>query len=202
MDKAALRRKMRQLRHDQPRELAIERSGRAQEFILSSSLWQKARTVALYMPTQGEIGTERLFQDALARGKELYLPRVVPGSRGTMFFVRVSGREDLVPGAYGILEPKPSLKGLGKADFRPDFAVVPGGAFDWSGHRLGFGGGYYDRFFAGKSGKNCVLTGLCFDFQTVGEVPAAAWDVLMTQGCTETRFSACRQDRVPAGSLL
>ena len=57
LDKAALRRKMRQLRHDQPRETALERSAGAQALILSSSLWEKARTVALYMPTQGEIGT-------------------------------------------------------------------------------------------------------------------------------------------------
>ena len=47
LDKAALRRKMRQLRHDQPRETALERSAGAQALILSSSLWEKARTVAL-----------------------------------------------------------------------------------------------------------------------------------------------------------
>ncbi len=116
LDKAALRRKMRQLRHDQPREAALERSAGAQALILFSSLWQKARTVALYMPIQGEIGTDLLFRDAIARRKELYLPRVVPGRRGAMFFVRVSGPEDLVSGAYGIMEPKPSLKGVGGAD--------------------------------------------------------------------------------------
>ena len=127
LDKAALRRKMRQLRHDQPREAALERSAGAQALILFSSLWQKARTVALYMPIQGEIGTDLLFRDAIARRKELYLPRVVPGRRGAMFFVRVSGPEDLVSGAYGIMEPKPSLKGVGGADFHPDFAVVAAG---------------------------------------------------------------------------
>ena len=123
LDKADLRRKMRQMRHDQPREIALERSAEAQTLILSSSLWQKASTVALYMPTQGEIGTDLLFRDAIARGKALYLPRVVPGRRGAMFFVRVSGPEDLVSGAYGIMEPKPSLKGVGGADFHPDFAA-------------------------------------------------------------------------------
>ena len=193
LDKAALRRKMRQLRHDQPRETALERSAGAQALILFSSLWQKARTVALYMPIQGEIGTDLLFRDAIARRKELYLPRVVPGRRGAMFFVRVSGPEDLVSGAYGIMEPKPSLKGVGGADFHPDFAVVPGLAFDWRGRRLGFGGGYYDRFFAGRTGSACALVGLCYDFQTVGQVPAAPWDVRMTHVCTETRFSATEQ---------
>ena len=73
LDKADLRRKMRQMRHDQPREIALERSAEAQTLILSSSLWQKASTVALYMPTQGEIGTDLLFRDAIARGKALYL---------------------------------------------------------------------------------------------------------------------------------
>ena len=126
LDKADLRRKMRQMRHDQPREIALERSAEAQTLILSSSLWQKASTVALYMPTQGEIGTDLLFRDAIARGKALYLPRVVPGRRGAMFFVRVSGPEDLVSGAYGIMEPKPSLKGVGEADFHPDLALAAG----------------------------------------------------------------------------
>lgn len=194
LDKADLRRKMRQMRHDQPREIALERSVEAQTFILSSSLWQKASTVALYMPTQGEIGTDLLFRDAIARGKALYLPRVVPGRRGAMFFVRVSGQGDLVSGAYGIMEPKPSLPGIGGADFRPDFAVVPGLAFDWRGRRLGFGGGYYDRFFAGRAGGACALVGLCYDFQTVGQVPSASWDVRMTHVCTESRFSATEQD--------
>lgn len=193
MDKAALRRKMRQMRHNQPREIALEQSVRAQSLILSSPLWQKARTVALYMPTQGEMGTELLFRNAIDRGKALYLPRVVPGGRGTMVFVRVSGPGELVSGAYGIMEPAPSLKGAGRADFHPDFAVVPGLAFDWSGGRLGFGGGYYDRFFAGREGGACTLVGLCYNFQTVGQVPAASWDVRMTHVCTETRFSAAEE---------
>ena len=168
LDKAALRRKMRQLRHDQPRETALERSAGAQALILSSSLWEKARTVALYMPTQGEIGTDLLFRDAIARRKELYLPRVVPGRRGAMFFVRVSGPEDLVSGAYGIMEPKPSLKGVGGADFHPDFAVVPGLAFDWRGHRLGFGGGYYDRFLPAGLGVRALLWDCVMIFRPLG----------------------------------
>ena len=74
-----------------------------------------------------------------------------------------------------------------------ELTISPCLSCDRQGNRLGQGGGYYDRFFAGRTGSACALVGLCYDFQTVGQVPAAPWDVRMTHVCTETRFSATEQ---------
>ena len=61
--------------------------------------------------------------------------------------------------------------------------LLPGLAFDRQGHRLGYGGGYYDRFFAQSS---CLtLAGFCFSFQLCREVPADPWDVAMDAVCTD-----------------
>ena len=75
------------------------------------------------------------------------------------------------------------LAGEPAGTFRPDLAVVPGLAFDRRGRRLGFGGGYYDHYFAHAS--RLTLAGFCFSFQLCREVPADPWDVTMDAVCTD-----------------
>ena len=181
--KQALRARMRRLRAEQPAKLWQARSLQAQERLLAQDFWRRAGTLALYMPARGEAGTSMLLERALAEGRRAFYPRVLKGSGGCMEFVEVRGAEDFEPGAFGILEPRASLAGVPEGAFSPDLAVVPGLAFDRMGRRLGFGGGYYDRFFARSS---CLtLAGFCFSFQLCREVPAEPWDVAMDAVCTD-----------------
>ena len=180
--KQALRARMRRLRLEQPAPLWLARSRAAQARLMRAPCWQKADTLALYMPAKGETGTELLLESALADGRRVFYPRVL-GGNGAMEFVEVRGLDDFERGAFGIMEPRPALAGEPERAFNPDLVVVPGLAFDRRGRRLGFGGGYYDRFFAQSS---CLtLAGFCFSFQLCREVPADPWDVAMDAVCTD-----------------
>lgn len=177
--------------------------------------WQAARSVALYHALPGEVPTgellAELWADSAALQKTVWLPRVLrPASAGLMEFVPCQGPENLRPGPFGLLEPAPDLPGLqlagpdtgpvagsGKA---PDLYIVPGLAFDRRGGRLGFGGGYYDRWLAavrGQPGNNAeiqsgqaeaarpLFVGLCFGFQILPELPLEPWDCRMDYLCNE-----------------
>ena len=180
--KQALRARMRRLRLEQPASLWLARSRAAQARLMRAPCWQKADSLALYMPAKGEIGTELLLESALADGRRVFYPRVL-GGNGAMEFVEVRGLGDFERGAFGIMEPRPALAGEPEWAFSPDLVVVPGLAFDRRGRRLGFGGGYYDHYFAHAS--RLTLAGFCFSFQLCREVPADPWDVTMDAVCTD-----------------
>lgn len=186
--KKELRQRMRRLRMQQDAPKAEASSLAAQKALLASPLWHKAGSVFLYQATQGEIATDLLFADALASEKHVFFPRVRKNERGMMDFVEVYGQNDLVPGAYGIMEPHPSLARIAPEDYICDVAVIPGVAFSPQGARLGFGGGFYDRYFARPRAK--ALVGFCYSFQMAEDLAIAPWDVSMTHICTECGLSA------------
>jgi len=166
---------------------AAARGAAAQRRLLSLDVWARARSVALYVGVRDELLTDLLLRDAWASGREVWLPRLRPGQPGVMDFARCTGPQALRPGPFGLLEPEPALPGCGPGDaaFAPELAVLPGLAFDRRGGRLGYGGGYYDRFLS--RGLSCPLTGLCFDFQLVERLPLAPWDRPVHCICTEER---------------
>ena len=108
------------------------------------------------------------------QGKTVLLPRVI--SDTDMELRRYTGRQDLQPGAYGILEPVGELF----TDYEKiDVAIVPGMAFDAEGHRLGRGKGYYDRFLSRV--PYIYKIGLCFAWQMVEQIPCDEHDILMDE---------------------
>lgn len=147
--------------------------------------------MALYVGVRGEMGTDLLLREAWATGREVWLPRVRSMKDGLMDFVRCAGPESLCPGAFGLLEPRPELPGVGPGDvaFRPHLLLVPGVAFDRQGGRMGYGGGFYDRFLAAlattRAATPCPALGFCFGFQIVEQLPCAAWDHPVDGLCTE-----------------
>jgi len=150
----------------------------AQQRLVLAPEFVAAKVVALYSPVRNEVFTEDIFTAARRSGKTVTYPRV----RGPLLdFVEVAERNELVPGAYGILEPRGSQV-VPLAEL--ELIVVPGVAFDLAGHRLGYGKGYYDRFLHERKGR---LAGLCFDFQLVERLPAEAHDVQMHMVVTEQR---------------
>lgn len=135
-----------------------------------------AQRVLLYYSLPDEIDTHALADRLVAAGKTVVLPHVV--GDGLMCLRRYTGPSDLRTGAFGIMEPAgadydANAEGL-------DVAVVPGMAFDRSGHRLGRGKGYYDRFLAALARAPYII-GLCFPFQLVESVPVAAHDVAVDE---------------------
>lgn len=111
------------------------------------------------------------FIEKWSKQKEIILPVVT----GDILELRLyTGSADLQTGAYGIAEPTGALF----TDYATiDLAVIPGVAFDLSGHRLGRGKGYYDKLLPQLT--TAVKAGLCFPFQVVKEVPTEPFDIPM-----------------------
>ena len=167
-----------------------ERSRRMQERLLASDLWRKCRRVAAYVSVKGEADTALILAEALHSGRELFLPRCrVKGEEGwpgTMDFFACTDLGALKKSAFGIPEPVPGPDAclLMPEDLKePDtLVIVPALAFDRSGYRLGYGGGYYDRMLASASSP-CV--GLAFHDLLVESLPREEWDRPVSAVCTE-----------------
>lgn len=161
-------------------DTCIHQSLAVQSRFLQLPEFVAARSLALYSPILNEVFTEEIFDQARSLNKLVVYPRVQGAG---MEFFPVNSRDDLRAGNFGILEP---LGGRAIPVAELDLLLVPGVAFDQTGHRLGYGKGYYDRLLQQRSG-DCCLVGLCFDFQLLSILPAEAHDIRMDLLVTEQR---------------
>lgn len=139
-----------------------------------TNLWQyrEAEALLIYVSTPIEVGTTRMIRDALACGKQVAVPRCVPGTYRIEFFTIDSIEQDLAPGSFGVLEPDPG-RCAKWTDLSRGLCIVPALAFDERGYRLGYGKGYYDRFLAHFSGNT---VGLCYASCVVEQLPHGRYD--------------------------
>lgn len=124
-----------------------------------TGLWQYKQNSRLftYVSTPIEVDTRRIITQALREGKRVAVPRCVPGTRD-MEFYWIDSVEELEPGTFGVLEPRPDRIRLVR-DLSGGLCLVPALCYDWRGYRLGYGKGYYDRFLAGFGGH---MVGICY----------------------------------------
>lgn len=159
-------------------ETCLSYSLQIQQSLIRSVEFQSASAIALYSPVLNEVFTEELFRTACSTGKLIAYPRV----RGAdLEFVRVADASELVPGAFGVLEPQ------GEQVLFPaslDMVVVPGVGFDRRGFRMGYGKGFYDRGLHCSRRPGC-LVGLCFELQLLEQLPVESHDVRMDMIITE-----------------
>ncbi len=155
-------------------------------WVEQSELYQKARTVFCYVGTKREIDTTALLRAALRDGKRLVLP--LCGAPGVMEARQIESLGELVSGKYGILAPKLQCPLVEPGEI--DLAVVPCCTGNASGQRLGYGGGYYDRFLP-RTGCPAVL--LCRDRLVREDLPTEPHDVAMDYLVTEKGIFPCGQ---------
>lgn len=123
--------------------------------------WKNAEFICAYIPTRGEINIIPAIQKALSEKKKVAFPKTVTGAaEGEMIFRIAGSPDDFAKGRFGIYEPLPHCKALSPEQFGRTLCIVPALAFDKEGYRLGYGGGYYDRFLKNFSG---VSVGLAYD---------------------------------------
>ncbi len=182
--KKDIRMRMLQQRKSLPAMKIAEDSLKIQQCLLQSPLWEKARSIALYMAKKEEVQTHLLFEQAVLQGKKLYLPRCKAHAYGEMDFVHCTSEEDMAPGFYGIMEPTEFAMQRSGAVLTAqegvwplDILLVPGVAFDTKGFRIGFGGGYYDRFLCALQGQHTVCVGAAFSWQILPSLPHETWDM-------------------------
>ena len=120
-----------------------------------------------YLSVRSEADTRTFLRWMLAEG----LPAAVPKVSGKqMEFLRLLPETPFVPGCFGIPEPAGGMPVQ-----EPGLMILPGLAFDRKGRRLGYGGGYYDRYLEGK--KDFLKIGLCYSFQILEKIAAEDYDI-------------------------
>jgi 5-formyltetrahydrofolate cyclo-ligase len=171
-----------------------------QERLLDQAVFVAARSIMVYVAFRGEVSTERIIEVALESGKIVSAPVTLPAERRLLPFRLSGSSETLRRGAYGIAEPDP-LRSEPFPAGGLDLVIVPGVAFDLAGGRLGYGGGYYDRFLAGEA-IQAARIGLAFETQVSTEpLPLDGNDMRMDWVYTEKRIlrGVNREDETAPG---
>lgn len=181
--KDSLRKHMRALLAELTLGEHVKFSEEAAQHLTRSRLWQEAKTVYLFVSMGREIRTDYLLEEAWKTGKTVCLPKCRSDQAGMMDFWPCSGLGELSPGPYGILEP---TNPVGTPNPEPDLVLLPALACTRKGHRVGYGGGYYDKFFADHLFPKAVRVGFCFSFQVVTLIPHDPWDLPVHDLCTNS----------------
>jgi 5-formyltetrahydrofolate cyclo-ligase len=182
--KRALRERVLAARDSMPPEVRAAASAAIGTALARREDFATASTVLLTLPFGSEWDSMPLLLTALERGKAVVLPRVNATAR-TLELCRLSEpTRDVLPGYRGIPEPQ-SHCALIAAD-AIDWVLVPGVAFDPAGHRLGYGGGYYDRLLSQLRRDAARIAG-GYEIQLVDCVPAGSHDVPVQALATEIR---------------
>ncbi len=151
-------------------------------------LYLKCRTIALYLPNDGEIDPTQVLVQALRRHKCCYLPVLYRGGENRLLFGRTPSLDDMTLNRFGILEPKFAKHGWVFAN-QLDLILAPLVAFDSQGNRIGMGGGYYDRSLGqlrhGRNWQRPYVIGLAHEFQHVEAIGRNAWDIPLRGAITE-----------------
>ena len=153
------------------------------EQILGLEAYRRAKLVHTYVSSkENEVDTRALIGACLKQGKCVAVPVVMPGTK-TLAHALIDGLDQLVVGPWGLAQPDPAAATWLPAEARIDLVVVPGLAFDRRGHRIGWGGGYYDRFLAQVQ---TVKIGLCYDALVLDCIPGEPHDVPVDLVVAET----------------
>ncbi|KAJ5758424.1 5-formyltetrahydrofolate cyclo-ligase [Penicillium odoratum] len=185
--KRDLRKRMRETLQLMPTSLINQQSGVATSQFLTLPEYQNAKNIAVYlsMPT-GELSTGNIVRDALARGKNVYIPYIHTVEKTSVMDMlaleSMTEYESLQPDKWGIPSLRPSQvpgRRNGLTENGLDLIVMPGMAFDREFRRLGHGKGYYDHFltrYSQLSKKMPFLVALSLQEQMVEEIPVMAHD--------------------------
>ena len=162
----------------------VEGGGQAiLERVLGLEAYRQAKLVHTYVSSkENEVDTRALIGTCLAQGKRVAVPVVMPGTK-TMAHALIDGLDQFVVGPWGLAQPAPDEAVWLPSEARIDLVVVPGLAFDRRGYRIGWGGGYYDRFLAQVQ---TVKIGLCYDELVLDCIPGEPHDVPVDLVVAET----------------
>jgi len=185
VDKKALRKVIFAERDTQPREVIAQKSKAIQEKLFQLEEFQKARTVMIYTAMRGEVETKGIFQEARQQGKKVLVPISQLAARTLLLSELQDYDYELEIANFGVPEPK-------KEFIRPvehsevEIVIVPGVGFDLQGNRLGYGGGFYDRFLAGLK-PDVPAVALCYELQLRTDLVSQEHDLPMDWVITEQR---------------
>ncbi len=169
MDKKTLRAEIRAKKRAMTAQEIEEKSAALAKAFYETPEYKEAKTIYGYLPYNQEVRTTRMLSHALADGKRVAVPKVYGD---TMKFILLSDLTQVAKGYAGI--PEPVADGPVAAD-PTALVLMPGLAFDPEGHRLGYGGGFYDKFLAAEPDHPTLA--LCYDFQMLPHLDTESYDI-------------------------
>ena len=169
MNKQELRRAIRERKRAMTEEEIVERSNALAEKFYNSPAYQAASTIYGYLPYNQEVRTVPMLQRALDDGKRVAVPKVYGEE---MRFIYLEDLTQVSKGYAGIPEP---IADAPVAEDQRALVLMPGLAFDPQGHRIGYGGGFYDKFLA-KEPHHPTLA-LCYEFQMQVHLDTEEFDI-------------------------
>ena len=173
MNKKEIRRAVRERKRQMSEAEIVSRSERLAELFLASEVYRNAKSVYGYLPYNQEVRTVPILEQAMRDGKQVAVPKVYGKE---MRFILLPDLSQVAPGCMGISEPTEDGP---IADDPHALVLMPGVAFDAQGHRIGYGGGYYDRFLAAEPEHPTLA--LCYDFQVFPELETEEYDIPVDQ---------------------
>ena len=165
--------------------------------VLSLPVIQNKQGIFVYCSYRSEVATGELIDQLLARGKKVSVPLTESADASMQAVILACRQTDLIPGYKGIPEPAPAV--IPGRIYPPDkieVALIPGLVFDEQGYRLGYGGGYYDRFLA-LAAPQALRIGLAYSFQVVAQIPRLSHDVPMDLLVTEKKVFSWLRENFP-----
>lgn len=169
MNKTELRGYIRQRKREMTTAQIDAVSAQLAELFYQTPQYRQAKVIYGYLPYNQEVRTIPILERALADGKRVAVPKVYGDE---MRFLYLTDLSQVSAGYAGI--PEPVADGPVAAE-KDALVLMPGLAFDREGHRIGYGGGFYDKFLAAEPGHPTVA--LCYEFQMVDQIPTDDYDI-------------------------
>jgi len=147
----------------------MEKSNRIQNLLMEQEEYKKAESIYIYVNYNQEVITTDIIKKSLSFGKNVYVPKI---QKDVIKFHQIrSFEEDLALGSYEILEPMIELPD----DLRDGLLIMPGLAFDMEFHRIGYGGGFYDKYLSLPNSH--IKLALAYDFQILDAIATDEFDM-------------------------
>ncbi|RKD30087.1 5-formyltetrahydrofolate cyclo-ligase [Thermohalobacter berrensis] len=193
MEKQKIRNEILTKRKNLSEKDIINKSKKICDLFLSTVLFKKSKNIMAYVDFRNEVKTEHIIKTALSKGKNIFIPITITKTKELLLSQLKDYDNELTKGTYGILEPKEEYIRKSDPDLL-DLIIVPGVAFDKRGYRIGYGGGYYDRFL-GKLNKEIPKIALAFDVQIVPKIIPDKFDIPVDFIITENAIINCTENR-------
>lgn len=187
MLKNEIRNKYKKIRNQLSAVIVAKKSDEIIKTVLESQEYAKAQKLFMFVNTGNEVVTTPLISQAINSGKKVAVPKM-SDKKGVMEFIEITTIEELSPNKYSILEPEYNAKRVLEADEKT-IIIVPALAVDKKGYRVGYGGGYYDRYMAKY--KTLANIAVAFDVQLIEEAPHEEFDVAVDIIITESGRIEC-----------
>lgn len=156
--------------------------------LFNFSAYRKAEKIYSYVSFGSEADTHEIIRVSLKKGKKVAVPKVMGKGKMEFFFIR--DMSDLVPGIWSIPEPSEDCKAAPAPD-AATLLLIPGAVFDRLGNRIGYGGGYYDRYLC--SYPECRTAALAFSCQCTDYILTDKYDIRVKNIITEKEMIVCRK---------